>query len=109
MNGYRQGTNVAAGFYLQYPVPMRITPTLSHNITEWSNSWVPTGTQVSMYNAITVAVINIIGALTVNITPVDKYISACSFTAATSFNGTAGDVGALGFGSNVRLIFSADL
>jgi len=108
-SGYRQGNTQVAMFYPGFPVPMRITPTPSHNISGWSNSWAPGTTEVGMYNAVTANAVSITGTLTINILVIDQFLWGCTFTAATSFNGNAGDIGAIGFGSDVRLIFSADL
>jgi hypothetical protein len=108
-SGFRQGTNVVAGFHQAYPVPMRITPSLSHNITGWSNTWSPSGTTVGMYNSITAAAVQITGALTINTQVIDRYLFIHSYTAGTSFDGSAGNIGILGFGSDVKIVISADL
>ena len=107
--GYRQSTNVVGFVYTQYSVPMRATPAGSHNVSAWSNTWSPGTTTCGMYNAVTNAAVQITGALTFNLVMLDREYWGGSFVAGTSFNGSAGDVGIIGFGADVLIIFSADL
>lgn len=108
-SGYRQGTTQVASFYDIFTIPMRTAPSVSHNISAWNNGWPPATTTVAMYNSVTATYATITGGLTVNAFAVDRFKWGITFTAATSFNGNAGDVGAVGFGGDVRLVFTADL
>lgn len=108
-NGYRQGTTQVVALFLQFPIQMRMQPSPSHNITDWSNTWSPVATTVGFYNAVTIASATITGTLSTTITAYDGLQWGVTFTAGTSFSGNAGNIGAIGFGSDVRIVFSADL
>ncbi|MHB9110746.1 MAG: hypothetical protein ACYDCO_27145 [Armatimonadota bacterium] len=109
-SGFRYGTKYVGGFYLHHPVPMRITPpSVAHNISGWSGTWAPGTTLAGFYNSTADAAVTITGALTVTLSARDRFETQMSFTAGTSFSGTSGDIGIVGFGPDVRAIISADL
>lgn len=109
ITGYRQSYNVINGMTQLFPIPLRTTPGMSHNISAWSNTWSPLTTTAAFYNGVTNAAAQITGALTVNFASFTLHHFVFSFTAATSFDGSAGDIGLIGFGPDVRVIYSADL
>jgi len=100
-------TNVWA--YAKFPTTMRATPTLSHNVTGWTSAGLPTGTTIGAYDFTANIYLTITGALTFSMyagSPEDVWLLA---QAATSFNGTNGDLTALNLGTGVIAVLSADL
>lgn len=88
------------------PVPMRIAPTLSHNISGYT-AGVPGTTTVGLVDFARNGFYAITGALTVT-GVANKYFGLLNFTAGTSWDGTAGNVTAMRIGPSVIAVFSAD-
>lgn len=105
--GFRQGTQFIQ-LEINFPVIMRIAPTLAHNITAWNGAGTPGATEMSAFDYNTNAWITITGALTVTTVAAMNKATIIP-TAATSFTGSGGDnVGGV-LGADVLLQFSSRL
>ena len=93
------------------PLPMRVAPTVSHNISGWNNT-TPTTTLVAAgYYAIgsPAAFVTITGSLTITFGQATKRLIQCYLTASSSFTGSSGNVAYLLLGPNVNITASAEL
>lgn len=102
--GTRVGTtSIAINF--QFPLPMKTTPILTHNISGYT-AGAPGTTTIAIVNYNTGTFYTITGALTVSITGPNKTYSAISFVAGTSWSGTTGDIATLRIGPSVVAVFA---
>lgn len=114
-----QGNIINAGLFrentpnlianIDFRVPMRAAPTLSHNITGWNNALTPGATELAAFNFAAGANVTITGALTVSVDEITTKHARLFLSAATSFSGSAGNVCDLRAGSQVKIILTADL
>ena len=89
-------TNCIASQGMTLSVPMRAAPTLVNNdLTTWDADGTPAVGNVSFYDVVHAGWVTIVGALTVAITRTSNTKFTLQCTAATSFSGTDGDIGAL--------------
>lgn len=94
--------------YSQLLRPMRVTPTLSHNITGYT-AGAPGTTTIALVNLTTVAFYAITGALTVALSSATTQDCTLVFTAGTSWDGTVGNIATLRVGPSVVLLLEARL
>lgn len=92
-----------------FPNQMRITPTMTHNITAWDATNPPAATKISAHTTLSPTGITITGALTFAGDGLNKQGFNLLATAASSFSGTIGAMLLFFLGSDVRLIFDARL
>lgn len=102
--GAKADGNTLQGFA---DIDMRAAPTLSHNVTGWDATGSPSATQMGFFNYASGAFTTITGALTIYAASAAPTRYVLGADAATSFNGTVGDVGEFFFGSGVIIVLSA--
>lgn len=102
------GTRVSSttqSINFQFPMPMKMAPALTHNISGYT-AGAPTTTTIGIINYNTGAFYTISGALTVFVSNPNKQYSAMGFTAGTSWSGTTGDISTLRIGPDVVAVFA---
>ena len=105
--GGKKASNSLDGFFT-FPVTMRDTPTLTHNITGWTNG-APGTTTIAAINYGTNGNYTITGALTVSVPAANQALAQFRATAGTSFDGTVGQVLHFQFGPDVLAFLDAEL
>jgi hypothetical protein len=93
---------------VQHPVPMRSTPSLSHNISGYT-AGLPGTTTIGLLRNFSGVAFNITGALTVSSTGLNQTYALLNFAAGTSWDGAVGESAQLRLGPDVRAILSAEL
>lgn len=110
-NNNGQGAKVSTtqiAIQLRHPVTMRATPTGSHNITGYVAT-VPGTTNVGLVDYARNTFYAITGSLTVALAVAGVDYSNFTFTAGTSWDGTAGNLSTLRIGPDCKVVLSADL
>ena len=93
----------------QFPVEMRIAPTLRHSNPSWAGGS-PSGNQINFYDNSGSGFLTISGALTVTTAGADTSDAIIlRLQAGTSFTGTVGDMGNLYLGGSAYLALDARL
>lgn len=96
-------------FPLTLPVPMRAAPTIATNNPVWA-PYSPGTNQIGFQEAATSAWVALNGGLSINFaSPATPTACTVRFSAATSFSGAAGSVGAFHLGVNVHFGMQAEL
>lgn len=94
--------------YSQLLRPMRVTPTLSHNVTGYT-AGAPGTTTIALVNLTTVAFYAITGALTITLSSGSTQDCTLLFTAGTSWDGTVGNIATLRIGPSVIILLDSRL
>jgi hypothetical protein len=93
----------------QFPVEMRVTPTLRHSNPSWAASS-PSGNQINFYDNFGSGFISISGALTVTTAGGDTVSAVIlRLQASSSVGGTIGDIGNLYLGGSAWIALDARL
>ncbi len=92
-----------------FPVEMRTDPTGVVTTTPTFNNGAASASQVASYNRVAAAYTTITGALTMTAQSYSPRRGFIYLSAGTSFNGTAGDVQSIDFGSDFHAYFHAFL
>ncbi len=93
---------------LQFPRIMRTTPTLTHNISGYT-AGVPATTSSALINYAVNNFYNITGSLTVALANANRTYGSLTFTAGTSWDGTAGNISTMRLGPDVVAVLSSEL
>ncbi len=107
--GYRVGTQYITGYGLALIQPLRGSVSLTHSSPTFTNA-APGSSNSLAFRVPSGSFLTITGALTLSFSGGGApHQYAITLTAGTSFSGTAGDIGALWFGSGVYIDFESEL